>query len=248
MRRPLLTMVMVASVLDAAPARAQGWRWLEKLSGPGDFTGYEVSLKIWCQYQSAKDGSGNPIAAVGISLPCLVKKPADREMRNWLSPSEVVVEDERGNKRTIDLAHRNYAIGVSASYLRGRNDLPYEPTVDHIDRTVQVVPVEAFVDFRLRDRTDVGLAVGPNFFLVRAADDFVRWSVEPRLTIKLFDLRKGNDNLYAGTASLRIGLLTFFREFTARDFGAIGNYRSGTETGPSVRFIFDFDRNPFTTR
>ena len=49
-----------------------------------------------------------------------------------------------------------------------------------------------------------------------------------------------------GTASVRIGLLAFFNEFDDGHFGAIrGSYRSGTEVGPSIRFILDFDRNPF---
>jgi hypothetical protein len=47
---------------------------------------------------------------------------------------------------------------------------------------------------------------------------------------------------------VRFGLLAFFDDFDAADFGAIpGSYRSGTEIGPSVRFILDFDRNPLSS-
>ena len=47
MRRAFV--MMTAAVLCAAPAQAQGWRWLEKLSGPGAFTGYEFQPEagVW---------------------------------------------------------------------------------------------------------------------------------------------------------------------------------------------------------
>ena len=69
MRRTLLAAITAASVLCAVPAQAQGWRWLEKLSGPGDFTGYEVSVKLWCKYDVV-DKDFRTLRP-GISMPCV---------------------------------------------------------------------------------------------------------------------------------------------------------------------------------
>ena len=49
-RRTLLVAICSAVILSATPAHAQGWRWLWKLSGPGDFTGYELDVKLVCGY------------------------------------------------------------------------------------------------------------------------------------------------------------------------------------------------------
>ena len=45
-----LAMATLGLFLSASPAYAQGWRWLEKLSGPGDFYGFELDVKVWCHY------------------------------------------------------------------------------------------------------------------------------------------------------------------------------------------------------
>jgi hypothetical protein len=228
-RASSIAMTAVALVVSAAPAAAQdGWRWLEKLSGPGDFYGYELGAKLLCKYDDARTGRQGEVESA-ISLPCLMKRQAARE---------------------VDLARRIYAFGVSAGYLRAlSNDLQYAPSDEHIDRTVHVIAVEGFYDHRIGDlsRLDYGVAVGANWFVGRAFDNFVRTSVEPRVSFKLFDLRRGTGTTaYKGTFTVRVGALIWFKEFTAEDFGAIpGTYRSGTEIGPSVRFIFDFDRNPF---
>ena len=258
MRRTLLAAITAASVLCAVPAQAQGWRWLEKLSGPGDFTGYEVSVKLWCKYDQVADSADSKIRSIipGISMPCAFKeKAADPDQETNESEKTEIVRrrdallrsDAMVGKRVLDLTQRVYALGVSVSYLRGRSDLLYTPTSTHVDRVVQIVAFEGFFDHRMTSRIDSGVAVGANVFVVPAAENFTRWSVEPRVTLKLFDLRR--DDLYTGSASLRLGLLAFFKEFDAADFGAIpGTYRSGAEIGPSIRFVLDFDRNPFSSK
>jgi hypothetical protein len=243
MRRALLTAITAASVLYAVPAQAQGWRWLEKLSGPGDFTGYEVSVKLWCKYDEVNLKTRAVIP--GISMPCVFKAKADDSPEN--DPKDLRSSDAIVGKRVLNLTQRVYALGASVSYLRGRSDLIYLPTITHVDRTVQVWAFEGFFDHRMTSRIDSGVAVGANVFVVPASDNFARWSIEPRVTFKLFDLRK--DDLYAGSATVRVGLLAFFKEFNAEDFGAIpGTYRSGAEVGPSIRFVLDFDRNPFGSK
>jgi hypothetical protein len=209
----------------AVPAQAQGWRWLEKLSGPGDFFGFEYDQKLLCDYEELE--------------------PKARQEEQTLKP-EIIVSAPCVRKRHKhpDFTKRVFAFGVSASYLRGKNDLTYAPTTEHIDRTIQVVSIETFYDHRLgRTRIDYGAAVGFNWFLVPDADDFTRVSLEPRLTFKLFDMKQGDK--YVGTFGIRAGVLFFAKGFDADDFGAVpGTYRSGTEVSPSVRFVFDFDRNP----
>jgi hypothetical protein len=198
----------------AVPARAQGWRWLEKLSGPGDFYGFEYDQKLLCRYEEEP-------SQIAISAPCV-----------------------RKNQKNPDLTKRIFALGLSASYLRGKNDLTYAPTLEHVDRTIQIVTVEGFYDHRIKGtRLDYGAAVGINWFVVPDFDDFTRVSIEPRLTFKLFDMTQGDH--YVGTFAIRAGVLFFTKGFDADDFGAVpGTYRSGTEVSPSVRFVFDFDRNP----
>ncbi len=221
-----LAMATLALVLSASPAYAQGWRWLEKLSGPGDFYGYELDVKLWCQYQK----KGEP-RAIPISLPCL-NKPDDA---------------------AIDITDRVYAFGASVSYLRGHNDLIYAPAPtgeEEINRTLQLWVFEAFYDHRTWvRRVDWGVAAGVNLFLLpNVADNNVLWrgSIEPRITFELFDLSAGGR--YTGKGSLRIGALFFTNEFTAEDFGAVpGTYDSGFDWSPSIRFVLDFDRNPLKT-
>jgi hypothetical protein len=127
--------------------------------------------------------------------------------------------------------------------------LPYASSDEGTNPTITVLAFEGFYDRRLLhfDRIDWGIAVGANHFVV-PAENFTRLSIEPRITLKLFDTEIGDR--YIGTASLRIGALALFGEFDAADFGATGPYSSNgsVEWGPSVRFILDFDRNPFSSR
>ena len=118
--------------------------------------------------------------------------------------------------RRLDPREAPVCAGRGRQHLRGDSDLAYAPTDPPVDRTVQA-GFETFYDHRLKGDTDLGVAVGANVFVVPNADAFVRWSVEPRLTLKLFDLRKRNR--YAGTASLRLGVLALFGEFLAENFG-----------------------------
>lgn len=236
--RRLTTALIVTMALcwESAPAYAQGWRWLEKLSGPGDFSGLSFDQKLFCSYdEKEKAGAGDPQGVVepegiGFSAPCL-NRPRD------------------GQKR--DLTRRRWATGVGVSYLRGDNDLLYEPVDTHVDRTVSVYGIEGFFDHRLggkNSRIDGGVAVGLNIFDPRTASSFVKVSVEPRVTFKLFDLRV--DQKFVGTFAIRVGALVFLDGFEAEDFGALpGTYSSGgAEAGLSLRMVFDFDRNPFKRR
>ena len=228
MRRPIgwVAMAVLMSVLQASPARAQGWRWLEKLSGPGDFFGFEYAQKIWCDFERKPEPGTRIIAIPGISMPCL-----------WHPDREAEGEP--------DITDRIYAAGASVSYLRAlTNNLKYASTDDHVDHTVQILVFEGFYDRKVRNRLDVGAAVGLNWFLVPHFSDFTRVSIEPRVTAKLFDMKQGDT--YLGPFGVRVGLLIFTKGFKAEDFGAIpGTYESGLEIGPSVRFVLDFDRNPF---
>ena len=255
-QRALLVVTMLVSVLFAAPAAAQeGWRWLEKLSGPGNFTGVEVGIKLLCEYKKVGDQPANR-TLVGVSLPCVHKRPSKDAQASKVDQSKKGDVGDGTDVRSIvnedgvlyDLTQRKYALGVAVSYLRGSSSLEYAKPESEVERTVQLWVFEGFYDRRLTDRLDYGVAVGGNLFITPEADSFTRLSVEPRLTFKLFDITKRRSNTYLGTVSLRLGLLAFFGEFRAEDFGAIpGTYSSGdsVEFGPSVRFILDIDRNPF---
>jgi hypothetical protein len=252
-----MVVVMAVSVFSAAPASAQeGWRWLEKLSGPGDFYGYEVNIKLVCHYREVTQAdrlAAEPKFVFAVSTPCLFKTASESNTEK--TPEDKDVADKvthpyySRNKEgyVLDLSRRTDAFGIGVSYLRGSGDLEYAPTVEHIDRTVQLWAFEAFYDraWAQFDRVDYGVAAGANVFIVPEADTFVRWSVEPRVTLKLFDLRKRD--LYMGTASLRLGALFLFGRFEDIDFGAIpGTYQSSkVDVGPSFRLVLDFDRNPF---
>ena len=252
-QRALLMVTIAASVLFAAPAHAQGWRWLEKLSGPGNFTGVEVGVKLFCEYQRVDEQPGMR-GLIGVSLPCVKSKKSPKESSAALSTGEVgdgaevrsIVRADDG--AFYDISQRLWALGAGVSYLRGSSSLEYALPDSEVDRTVQLWVFEGFYDRRWTDRVDYGVSVGGNLFIPAHADSFTRLSVEPRLTFKLFDIHARRVNGYKGTVSLRLGLMAFFGEFDAEDFGAIpGSYNSGdsVEFGPSIRFIVDLDRNPF---
>jgi hypothetical protein len=243
MRRLLLSAAagVAALTLSPAAAEASGWRWLEKLSGPGDFFGFQADIKIYCVYDDKAPAPSDAEIdkAPGVSIPCIHKRGNKR--------------GENGKKHSnyrLNLEERRHASGISVGYLRAAsNDLIYDETIDLSDRTVQVVTLEAFHDRRFRgfQRIDYGVAVGANLFIGPAGHRLWRASIEPRVTLKLFDLTQRDH--YVGTFNVRIGALWFPGGFKDTDFGAVpGTYDSGVEVGPSVRFIFDFDENPFKNR
>jgi hypothetical protein len=235
--------MMVVLVLHAAHAQAQAWRFLEKLSGPGNFYGYEVEFKLLCRYEP-KAGE-RPLVLLPVSLPCIFKHTTDDKSSG--STTFATVKDPKTNEATeieIDLKKRVWAIAVATSYLSGTtNTLPYDRPVDRI---VRLASLEESFDFRLIDRVDAGVAVGQNWFFPPDTR-FFRWSIEPRLTWKLFDVTRDHnaENVYWGTLSLRAGVLIFSDPFNAADFGAVGPYVSHGQYVASVRLIVDFDRNPF---
>ena len=241
--------MMAVSILHASPAHAQAWRFLEKLSGPGNFIGYEVALKLFCRYDGRfKNGGAGTESLVGVSLPCIFKHTKDETTDG--STTTATITDPNDHTRTrevdLDLKRRVWAIAAAASYLSGTtNKLPYDREVDRI---VRIVSLEESFDFRFRkvNRLDVGAAVGQNWFFPPDTS-FFRWSVEPRVTVKLFDLTRQHDmeNVYWGTVGLRAGAVIFSDSFNAADFGAIGPYVSHGQVVASIRFIVDFDRNPF---
>jgi hypothetical protein len=240
-----LAMATLSLFLSASPAYAQGWRWLEKLSGPGDFYGFELDVKVWCHYDEVAADPNvmeqrSKYRSFAISPPCLIKNP---KAQNTVAVDSKLRQSTDSEKR-LDLEKRIDVVGLSVSYVRGSSDLVYADST--ADRSVQITALEGFYDHRLSrtlQRIEIGVAAGVNWF-GSEADSFVRASIEPRVTLRLFDLTKGGE--YLGTANLRLGALFFTGGFTAADFGAIpGTYDSGTEWGPSIRFIFDFDKNPF---
>ena len=205
-----------ALAASAVPAAAQDWRWLEKLSGPGHFYGYELDVKLVCKYDQEE-------RIVGISFPC-PQQPKEENARK-----------------------REYAAGVGLSYLAAlSNKLLYASAPDVVDRTVRIIALEGFYDHRFPQTQNVeyGIVGGVNWFQGDAFDTFTRVSLEPRVSFRLLDLNRGNS--YKGRFMLRAGVLFFLKGFKAEDFGAIpGSWKSGTEITPSLRFVFDFDRNPF---
>src|SRR5262245_2176504 len=234
----------LVSILPASPAQAQAWRWLEKLSGPGNFIGYEVELKVFCKYDPTDEAARAGFVAV--SLPCIFKHTTDDETDGSTTIASAKDKNDPTRKQevAIDLKRRVWAFAVAASYLSGTtNTLPYDREVDRI---VRIAVLEESFDRRLVNRLDVGVAVGQNWFFPPDTD-FFRWSVEPRVTWKFFDLTRhtGKETVYWGTASLRAGAVIFSDKFNAADFGAVGPYVSHGQVVASIRFILDFDRNPF---
>lgn len=262
--------MVAVSILRASSAHAQGWRFLEKLSGPGNFIGYEVEVKLLCRYDQditvtfdpaaeaatadeKKAATATALAALGFSLPCVFKASNDKAARGSAATitKEVLVVNRRTNEtfkatvtRNLDYRRRAWAVAAAANYLSGTtNTLPYDRDVDRI---VRIAVLEESFDFRLKNRWDLGVAVGQNWFFPPDRH-FFRASLEPRVTWKFFDLtrHRGDDNPYWGTASLRVGAVIFSDKFNATDFGAVGPYQSHGQVVVSIRFILDFDRNPF---
>ena len=123
------------------------------------------NLKLVCGYEEVSTPGVTFLP--GISTPCVKKNPVKPKPATPDKPEPPAGDSPSADKgdggdfgsllpsgpgTSLDLAKRQYALGVGVSYLRGDSDLAYAPTDPPVDRTVQVWAFETFYDRRFIGR------------------------------------------------------------------------------------------------
>jgi hypothetical protein len=209
----------VLGLVPARPAEAQAVfiRWLEKLSGPGPFTGLGFELYGICYGVPKGD-------------PRDTDPPTTAASRNWF----VDINCGRASRGSADERGLNInraAIGLHYSRMWGDNELQYDPAVpeDQTDRVTASL-LMGIADFGLIRALDVGAGVGFIRFSGTPAPAFSKLTFEPiRVTFKPIALKRAGAYRHEAL-QLRVVMTVLPGGFDAEDFGALaGTFKSNTE-------------------
>jgi hypothetical protein len=216
-RRALAGALLMLVSVGVGNAEAQWWAgWLDRLSGPGRFSGQGIFVEFLCYGEKRDTPSG--ARELFVDLDCSRVKP-----RTW----KAVIGFE------------------TAWYTADQNPLTYtgEPSNDLKQVTLRtLVPT---VDFAPASWIELGAGIGIAWFDGELFATTSKLMIEPiRVTIKPltlifadFDERKPG----LGILQFRLQGTTFPGGFDAADFGAIpGSWRVGTELLPSFHVVLDF--------
>jgi hypothetical protein len=200
---------MVLLLVSAAPARAIGIGWLEKLSGPGPFGGWEVGLPILCFDLAADD-----------------RRVTEEQPRNRLGRAGFCGEYQDRAKPTV-------IIGFQYSdFDSQKNRLEYDPS-DERDKTVKLRSYLLSIDVRVHPAVDVGVGVAVNRFSGQAFESFTSLSFDPlRITIRPVALFLPRQRAVGGKVKVSLRDLVqvkanarvYPKGFDARDFGSTGTF------------------------
>jgi hypothetical protein len=219
-RSRLPVLVLLFLVLGGSNAFAWfGDGWLEKLSGPGPFTGWSADVRLVCIGAPPGEADASEIAS-GPDAPIgwKITVPNDINRRMWLTP---VGCHFLGRDRP------RLELGVQYAWMSSDSDdnpLDYSdrPDVASLDKAVRMRPLLLTADVRVHRLLDLGLAIGHTSFSSPsdAFSDFGRTTFQPaRVTVRPLSILSDDARL-TEMVSLRFDATLFVGGFTGEDFGA----------------------------
>jgi hypothetical protein len=191
------------TLLSARPASAQwSWfKWIQELSGPGDFDLNGVTVTFGC----AMKKNPQPVAEEEVSSGAVNQVFCDKSSR-W---------------RSVDRF-----IGVTYALGDGTNPLTYPADREKLER-VKTQLYTATGAFRIDPVVDVGASGG--FMRFEGTPDVVvtRYLIEPFIAVRPIAIIPGSDkklwlDRLARAVELNMALIVFPQGFRLSDFGAIG--------------------------
>jgi hypothetical protein len=215
-RRLLGGLVALLLVTSAQEVSAAGKGWLERLSGPGPFEGFELStLPIWCftpKDDAVKDGVS----------------PAGASLSGFLCSGYQTAPD------------RSVFVTFTFSDLESqRNNLEYDPAETR-DTTVGLQSYVFSLEVKLHPGLDVGVGLGVNRFSGQVFRAFTRVSLEPlRVVFRPVGLLFPQKAFWGKDSKVKLSLrdliqvkfrtVLFPKGFDALDFGSIGTFDEPSE-------------------
>lgn len=247
MRRLGATLICCAILLLLLPAPADAlfWRWLDELSGPGPFNGFELEARLYC-FPDREAGALTRAAAASKAAGPEKKKYGGFErflgaQLPCFNPSSL----EGPRKASINLTGSyNWAKDSNLDYGDGR------------DHKVHYIELRPSVWVRPARSIDVGAGVSWLWFRGDRFESFSRIAIEPVMVdIKPFalwhDLRRGNKPIANPDGpdaeadlflTFRTGVMLMPKGFTGRDFGAPQDpFAVGHEWLPTFSVLIDLD-------
>jgi hypothetical protein len=222
MRRPFVTLILLAcfQFLSPAPAHAQFWRWIDELSGPGSFNGVVLPWRLVCI-------GGQP------PPPTLT---TERRVQ-YVTSAVLGGSGCLLNPGALPRASLNFDTGFLWAH---RNDLDYASSVK---KTVHMAILEPTFTFHIdptldNDWLEVGGGAGVLVMHGPAFDTFTRAFVEPiRGDFRPF----ANRGRWLRGIVVRGAVIIVPQGFDATDFGAKpGTFHSSSEVLPSIGAFFDW--------
>jgi hypothetical protein len=224
MRRIALTLVSTALMLVALPSPAAAWwEFLEELSGPGRFYGWDVDLRLFClndKFDPAR--SGDQTERIGPTVGAVVS--ACRVRKGYA---------------------RRMAVNVGARFMWA-DDNPRFANGQRISFTT----LEPSVSFNLlskypsRDFIDFGFGAGAYWFSSEEFPSFNGAFIEPiRLEFHTTTNMKQNNKWMAAVPAVRVGYLMFPAGFETASFAAApgGPPRISRDWALNVGVFFDLE-------
>ena len=196
-----LAAVLLALAPQPAYADLGFFRWIDRLSGPGPFSGLFADVNFLC----------------------IARRPATAT-----DPAKVVAEvdlDCHANRE-----HRLLLVGVQVAALSGTNNLVYAPPQDQNPPDVRAYPVLGTMTYSLHPALDVGGGIGFVRFSGRGFG-FSRFALEPQVTLKplvLFARSKPSPRLLE-VLHLRFNVTGILGGIEAEDFGAVSGLSRSAE-------------------
>ena len=217
MRRGILGLLLCA-ILPADANAALGW--IEKLSGPGPFIGWQINIPFACYVFDEATAAGQSES---------VKESAPGNQGHFRIDYDCVsrARRQRALKFAVD-------IGRLSSE---ENELPY-PDLDQRQKPgvnlLVLIPSVAYSFGEYRDTMGNFLDVGAGIGVIRVSDEqnffetFWRPAFQPlRLTLRPLSLVKGD--LRWEFLEIALNATILGGELTAADFGAAGSFQESNE-------------------
>ena len=191
------------NLLSARPAYAQwSWfKWIQELSGPGDFDLNGVTVTFGCAFKDTQSRAVQGEVSSGAVNQIFCDKSA-----NWRSVSRF--------------------IGVTYALGDGTNPLTYPADREKLER-VKAQLYTATGAFRVDPVVDVGASGG--FMRFEGTPDVVvtRYLIEPFIAVRPIAIIPGSDkklwlDRLARAVEINMAMIVFPQGFRLSDFGAIG--------------------------
>jgi hypothetical protein len=223
-----------------SPAHALFWHWLDELSGPGGFNGYEIEARLVC--------FSKPVEENARSLQENKEHQVRAAFVGVIPPGCVFTRVPLQNQRTA-------SINLAVSYLYANHThLQYADA--QTNHYVHLLTLRPRVWLRPARSVEVGAGVGFYRFSGPGFDPIWRTVLEPVLIdVKPFalirdalgrgnakEVRQFPDSQWDLFISVRTGLVYSPKGFDAEEFGAIpGTFHTKRELLPTASVLLDLD-------